>query len=331
MSQLQAMSLLVVSFCATLGSSAAWAQTIRADGAAAARVLLESAAAEYQRQKPAARIELGVAGSAGSLAKLCSSSAELAIVSRPIQKREIALCKDKSVEFVEVPIAFDAVAVIINRHNNFATSLSVDELKTMWSAAAQGKITRWNQVRASFPDAPLKLLGPDPQFEGGNTFTEAVLGPGQPSRRDYMTSVDDNVLIQGVTRDVNTLGYVSLAYYSAHRYELKAVPIAAKAGAAPVEPSVENVAKGIYQPFARPLFLYVRVKALDGAPVREFVEFLVADGARFAQEAGLAPLAANTYKLALAHVRNRSKGTAWDGAIPVNPTLLELEKRLAAL
>jgi phosphate transport system substrate-binding protein len=311
--------------------SAALAQAVRADGAAVARVLLEAAAADYQKQKPGARIELGVAGSAGSLMKLCGSSTDLAIASRPIQKPEIALCKEKSVEFVEVPVALDAIVVVVNPHNSFVESLSIDELRTMWAAAAQGKVTRWKQVNAAFPDAPLKLLGPDPQFEGGNTFTEAVLGSGQPSRRDYMVSVDDNVLIQGVTKDLNTLAYLSLPYYGAHQRTLKGVPIAAKAGAPAVEPTTENVTKGLYRPLTRPLFLYVNAKGLEGAPLREFVEYCLANGTRLSQEAGLVPLADSTYRLSLARIRSRTTGTAWDGTIPLSPTQLELQKRLAAL
>src|SRR5262249_11334162 len=157
-------------------------------------------------------------------------------------------------------------------------------------------------------------------------FTEAILGPGQPARRDYMVSVDDNVLIQGVTRDPNTLGYVSLASYSAQRHALKGVPIAAKAGAPATEPSVENVSRGIYQPLTRPLLMYVNAKALERAPVRELAEFLVSNGERNALAAGLAPVSESTYKLGLAHLRNRKTGTAWNGSIPVAPTREEMQK-----
>ncbi len=316
---------------ATLCSPGALAQTVHIDGAAAGRVLMDAAVLEYHKHKPAARIEVGVAGSAGSLAMLCNKSAGLVIASRPIQKAELASCTKLEVEFVEVPVAFDAITVVVNRRNDFVASLSVDELRTMWGAAAQGKITRWSQVNARFPDAPLKLLGPDAQFERGNTFTEAVLGPGQSARRDYMVSVDDNVLIQGVVRDPNALGYVSLAYYSAHRRTLKAVPIAAKAGATPVEPTVENIAKGLYQPFARPLFLYVNAKALDTAPVREFAEFYVANGARLAQAVKLVPLAEVSYRQGLTRIRSRVKGSLWGGTVPIGLTVEEVQKRQAAL
>jgi phosphate transport system substrate-binding protein len=304
-------------------------QTLRIDVAAAGRTLMGVAATEYQKAHTSARIELGVAGSAGSLVKLCNKEADLVVVSRPIQKPELALCKGKEVEFVEVPVAFDAVTVVVNSKNGFVSSLSLDELHTMWEAAAQGRITRWSQVNARFPDAPLKLLGPDAQFERNNTFTEAVLGPGQPARSDYMVSVDDSVLIQGVVRDPNTLGYVSLAYYRTHRSQLKAVPIAAKAGATPIEPTPENVAKGLYRPFARPLFLYVSAEALGTAPVREFVEFTLANGTRLAQAAKLVPLTDATYQHGLTRLRAGAKGTVWSGAMPLGLTVEELHRRNA--
>jgi phosphate transport system substrate-binding protein len=303
---------------------------VHTDGAAAGRALLGAAVAEYRKLKPGTRIDLGIAGSAGSLARLCNKTADLVIASRPIQKPELALCKDKEVEFVEVPVAFDAITVVVNPLNHFVASLNVDELRAIWGSDAEGKVVRWRQVNGRFPDMPLKLLAPDAQFEQASTFTEAVLR-GKPGRRDAMVSVDDNVLIQAVVRDPYAIGYVSLAYYNAHRRELKAVPIAAKAGAAAVAPSAENVANGLYQPMARPLFLYVNAKALDRAPVREFTEFYISNGARVAQAVGLVPMAASAYQQGIARLRSRSRGTAWGGAVPLGLSVEEVQKRQAAL
>lgn len=323
--------MLAISLLSAGHASPVFAQSTRINAVTAGRTLTEAALAEFKKHKPAARIELGVAGSAGSLARFCSGETDLALTARPILKDESAACEKRGVQFVEMPIALDAIAVVVNRRNSFVSSLSLDELRRIWESDAQGKITLWSQVDARFPNTPLKLLGPDSRFELASTFTEAVLGPGKSSRRDYMVSVDDDVLVRGVARDAHALAYVSLASYGAHRHELKAVPVAAQSGRAAVEPTIENVARGLYQPLSRPLLLYVNAKALDAIPVREFAEFYVANGARLARAARLVPLAEASYASGLAHLRKRSTGSAWAGVVPTDMTVQELQKRQAAL
>jgi phosphate transport system substrate-binding protein len=320
-------TLLVLALALALPALAQAPAPIRIDGAAAGAALAKAAAAEFGK----AKVALGVSGSAGGLLKLCRGEIDIAPATRPIAKDELAACKQGGTEFIELPVAMDAITVIVNPRNRFVESLSVEELRAMWRKDAQGKVVRWSQVNPAFPDAPLKLLGPDAKFEHASTFTEAILGAGQPARGDYMTSVEDSVLIQGVARDPNALSYVPYAAYLENRSRLKAVPIAPRAGAFAVAPSEENLAKGLYQPLARPLFMYVRVKALERAGVGEFVQFTLANGARLAAKANYAPLAAETYRLGLEHLNRKTAGSAWGGSVPIGLSMQELQRRQAAM
>ncbi len=265
---------LAIIVLAALPNSFAYA--IGLDGAAAGYALSKVAAEEFQKaKKRAIRIVLGNSGSSGGLRKLCRYETDLANASRPILNEEASACRKSGVEFIELPIAFDAITVVVNPRNTFVSSLSVEELRRMWEPGAQGKVVRWSQVSSRFPDAPLKLLAPDARFESVSTFGEAILGRGVRPRADSMTSVDDNVL--------------------------------------------------------RPLFLYVNVKSLDNHEVREFAQFILANGRQLATTARYVPLTEAIYKVGLEHLRNRSTGSAWGGAVPVGLSPAELQKRQAAL
>lgn len=312
-----------------LATLPARAQSIRIDGAGAGYALSKLAAGEFQKfKKNEVRLTLGTSGSAGGLRKLCRNEIDIANAARPILKEESVACLQARVEFIELPLAFDAITVVVNAQNGFVSSLTLDELRRMWEAGAQGKIVRWNQVKSRFPNQPLKLLGPDTQFEQASTFNEAVLGRGAQTRRDYMTSVSDHVLAQGVARDVNALSYVPYGTYLENRQRLKAVQITHAVGdAAPGAPS----RSGAGQVLSRPVFMYVNAKSLENASVREFLEFFLANGSRFASAARYLPLADATYRLNIEHLRRGSKGTAWGGTIPLGLTSEELQKRQAAL
>ncbi len=309
-----------------------FAYSVGIDGAAAGYALSKVAAEEFQKaKKKAVRIVLGNSGSSGGLRKLCRSEADFANASRPILNEEASACRKSGVEFIELPVAFDAITVVVNPRNTFVSSLSAEELKRIWEPAAQGKVVRWSQVSSRFPDAPLKLLAPDSRFESVGTFSEALLGRGVRPRGDTMASVDDNVLIQGVARDIYALSYVPHSTYLDNRSRVKAVPIATSAGAAAVSPSPETLASGGYALLGRPLFLYVNVKSLDNHEVREFAQFILANGGQLARTARYVPLTEATYKVGLEHLRNRSTGSAWGGVVPVGLTPAEVQKRQAAL
>jgi len=309
-----------------------FAYAIGIDGAAAGYALSKVAAEEFQSTKKSTiRIVLGNSGSGGGLRKLCRNEIDLANAARPILKEEADACRKSGVEFIELPVAFDAITVVVNARNTFVSSLSVEELRRMWEPGAQGKVVRWSQVASRFPDAPLKLLAPDARFESVGTFSEALLGRGVRPRADSMTSVDDNVLIQGVARDIHALSYVPHSTYLDNRSRVKAVPIATSAGAATVSPSPEALASGAYALLGRPLFVYVNVKSLGKPEVQELAQFMLANGGRLAKAARYVPLTEATYKVGLERLRNRSTGSAWGGAVPVGLTPAELQKRQAPL
>ncbi len=199
----------------------------------------------------------------------------------------------------------------------------------MWEEAAVGKIVRWNQVNPAFPDAPLKLLAPDARFESSDYFFAAVLGPGKPARRDYMGSVDDNVLTQGVARDGNTVSYLPAATYLENRAKLRAVPIAKSAGAEPVAASAEAVLSGRYQPLSRPIFLYVNAGSLARADVAAFAEFYATNAGRLAQAAGYVALTDTLYSTGRERLRRRVAGSVWDGVVPVGLDVRGLQRREA--
>jgi phosphate transport system substrate-binding protein len=322
---------LALLFAASAVARGACAQIVRVEGASAGSEVVRIAAEQFLKtKKGTVRVTTGISGSGESLRKLCGDKIDIVNASRPISQEELAACQRTGMEFIEIPVAFDAVTVVVNSRNAFVSALSPAELKKMWEASAQGKVVRWSQINPGFPGAPLKLLGPDSQYERASTFTEVILGQGQAARRDYMTSIDDGMLVQGVARDVNALAYLSYPIFLENRSKLKAVPIVPEHGGPALSPSPESIVSGAYA-LSRPLFLYVNRKSLDKTPVRDFAEFAISNGSWLAGEARYVPLSDGVYRLGLAHLRNRSTGTAWSGSIPTGVTPREVERRLATL
>ena len=306
---------------------AAQPQAVRIEGSSAGLTISQAAGAEFRRGHSEVAVSVALSGSGGALGKFCRGEVDVVHSARPILKAEIEACQKAEVQFIELPLAFDALTVVVNPKNGFVQSLTVAELRAMWEEAAQGRVTRWNQINASFPDAPLKLLAPDAQFEGSNYFAAAVLGAGKASRRDYMGSVDDNVLIQGVARDVNTLSYLPLATYLENRQKLRAVPIARSPGEKAVAPTAQTIASGEYQPLSRPIFLYVSAKSLARPQVAAFAAFYAANAARLAKNANYVALTESTYRQGGERQCRRVAGSARNGAVALGLTMQELQKR----
>jgi phosphate transport system substrate-binding protein len=239
-------------------------------------------------------------------------------------------CKAAGIDYYELPVAFDALTVVVNPRNSFIKTLTIAELKKMWEPGAQGKVTRWNQVNPAWPDAPLKLFGPGADSGTFDYFTEAVVGKAKSSRGDFTASEDDNVLVQGVSRDVNGLGYFGYAYYIENKDKLKAVPIVNEQGQ-PVAPSMEAVLKGAYQPLSRPIFIYVNAKSLGKPEVKEFVRYYMTHGSKLAQEVKYVPLPEAAYRTAWEHVEKGKKGTVFGGVPEVGITIEDLLNREARL
>jgi len=217
------------------------AQIVKIDGSSTVFPITEAVAEEFQKaKKGAVKVTVGISGTGGGFKKFCRGETDISDASRPILQKEMADCKAAGIEYYELPVAFDALTVVINPKNSFIRQLTVAEMKKMWEPAAQGKVTRWNQVNPAWPDAPMKLFGPGADSGTFDYFTEAVVGKSKSSRGDFTASEDDNVLVQGVARDINALGYFGYSYYVENKDKLRAVPIVNDKGEA-VIPSFEAV------------------------------------------------------------------------------------------
>ena len=213
------------------------AQVVKIDGSSTVFPVTEAVAEDFQKAKKGAiKVTVGISGTGGGFKKFCRGETDISNASRPILKSEMEDCKKAGIEYIELPVAFDALTVMVNPKNSFVKSMTVEELKKIWEPGAQGKVTRWNQVNPAWPDAPLKLFGAGSDSGTFDYFTEAIVGKAKSSRGDYTASEDDNVLVQGISRDVNALGYFGYAYYVENKDKLKAVPIVDKPGKPAVEP-----------------------------------------------------------------------------------------------
>lgn len=311
---------------------AAQAQVVKIDGSSTVFPITEGVAEDFQKSKKnAVKVTVGISGTGGGFKKFCRGETDISNASRPILKKEMEDCKAAGIEYFELPVAFDALTVVANPKNSFLKQISIEELKKMWEPAAQGKITKWNQVNPAWPDAPIKLFGAGADSGTFDYFTEAVNGKAKASRGDFTASEDDNVLVQGVSQDVNALGYFGYAYYAENQARLKAVPIVAAAGKPAVAPSEKTVLDGSYQPLSRPIFIYVNVKSLAKPEVKEFVEYMMKEAPKIAKEVKYVPLPPKAYTSNLEHIAKGKKGTVFGGNAEVGVTIEELMAREAKL
>jgi phosphate transport system substrate-binding protein len=306
-------------------------QLVKIDGSSTVFPVTEAVAEDFQKSKKGTiRVTVGISGTGGGFKKFCRGETDVQDASRPILKSEMADCAKQGIQYIELPVAFDALTVVIHPKNAFLKSLTVPELKKMWEPAAQGKITRWNQVNPQWPDAPMKLFGAGADSGTFDYFTEAVTGKSKSSRGDFTASEDDNVLVQGVSRDVNALGFFGYAYYAENQDKLKAVPIVNSKGQA-VSPSMESVLKGSYNPLARPIFIYVNTKAMERPEVKEFADYYMKHAGALAREVKYVPLPDVAYRHNLEALARKTVGTKFGGENKVGLTIEELMKLEAKL
>jgi phosphate transport system substrate-binding protein len=311
---------------APLASGIARAQIVEIDGSSTVFPVTEAVAEEFQQAKKGKiKVTVGISGTGGGFKKFCRGETDIQDASRPILKQEMEACKSAGVEYIELPVAFDALTVIVNPKNNWASSMTVAELKKIWEPAAQGKMTNWNQVRSSWPNAPLKLFGAGADSGTFDYFTEAITGKSKSSRGDFTASEDDNVLVQGVANDVNALGFFGYAYYAENSKKLKAVAV--DNGKGPVSPSEKTVLDGSYQPLSRPIYIYVSKKALAKPEVREFAEFYLKNAPKLVKEVKYVPLPDKVYAVGASRLKNGKAGTAFGGSAEVGVTIDDLVKR----
>jgi phosphate transport system substrate-binding protein len=301
---------------------------IKIDGSSTVYPITEAVAEEFQAAKKI-KVTVGISGTGGGFKKFCRGETDISEASRPILKKEMDACKEAGIQYIELPVAYDGLTVVVNKNNDFIKSLSVDELKKIWEPSAQGKIKTWNQVNPAWPNTALKLFGAGSDSGTFDYFTEAVVGKAKSSRGDYTASEDDNVIVQGVASDKGSLGYFGFAYYEENQDKLKAVPIVAKKGAPAVMPSYESVKDGSYQPLARPLFIYVNATAAAFKPeVKEFINFYLANAPTLVKEVKYIPLPANEYAAVTKHWKALKPGTGFGGVPEVGVKIEELLARI---
>ncbi len=307
------------------GGGASGPATIRVGGSSTVYPITEAVAEAYQAAHRDRRVTVSVSGTGGGFKKFCAGELDITGASRPVKTSEVEACRAAGIDFIELPVAFDGIAVVVNPGNDWVDHLTPAELKTMWEPAAQEKVTRWSQVRAGWPDAPLHLFGPGVDSGTYDYFTEAIVGEEHSSRGDFTSSEDDNVLVTGVAGDVNALGFFGLAYYVENRDKLKAVPIAPADGAPAVSPSAETVANGTYQPLSRPVFIYVARAAADRPEVAELVESYLSDeGAKLVAEVGYVGIPAETRALVQGRFHRKVTGSVFEGGSKVGVKLADL-------
>lgn len=303
---------------------------VKIDGSSTVYPITEAVGEEFQKAKKGEiKVTVGISGTGGGFKKFCRGEIDISNASRPILKAEIEACRAGGVDYIELPIAYDGLAVMVNPKNDWVDKLTVEELKRIWEPAAQGTITRWNQIRPTWPNAPLKLFGPGVDSGTFDYFTEAIVGKAKASRGDYTSSEDDNVLVQGIAGDKYSLGYFGLAYYEENKDKLKLVPIVNPKTGKAVLPSHETVMNGSYQPLSRPLFIYVSVSSLKKPEVKEFVEFYIRNVPRLARQVGYIPLPPKAYELVRERFTKGVTGSVFGGEPEVGLSIEELLRREA--
>lgn len=300
-------------------------QVVKIDGSSTVYPITEAVAEEFQKAS-GTKVTVGISGTGGGFKKFTRGETDVQNASRPIKEEELKAAKEGKIEYLELPIAYDALTVVVNSKNDWVDSIKVSDLKKLWEPEAQGKITKWNQIRPEWPNKEIKLYGAGSDSGTFDYFTEAVNGKSKASRGDYTASEDDNVLVQGVEGDRYALGYMGYSYYAAHQKRLKALGIEWDAKSKPaVKPSEEAVLAGTYNPLARPLFIYVNVKSLEKPEVKKFVEFYLQNVDRLAREVKYIPLPSEAYGKIKSRFEKMEKGTAFlhqsDLAVPIGEIL----------
>lgn len=303
---------------------------IKIDGSSTVYPITEAVAEEFQKDKKGAiKVTVGISGTGGGFKKFCRGEIDISDASRPITKKEMDACKEAGIQYVELPVAYDAMTVVINPKNDWIKSLTIADLKKIWEPAAQGTVMTWKQVRPEWPDTPIKLYGPGADSGTFDYFTEAVVGKAKSSRGDFTASEDDNVLVQGVSRDKGALGYFGFAYYIENKNKLTAVGVDNGKGA--ISPSIQTVENGTYAPLSRPIFIYVSSKAMEKPEIKEFVTFYLKQAQTLVKEVKYVPLPAQAYTLALEHFNKKKLGTVFAGESEVGLKIDDLLKREAKL
>ena len=290
--------------------------TIKVDGSSTVFPITEAVAEEYRKAGNAAQVTVGVSGTGGGFKKFCAGETDMSDASRPIKPSEVELCAKNGVEYIELPIAYDGLAIVVNPKNTFLTSITTEQLKKIWEPEAQGKVMKWSDVDPSWPAIELRLYGPGVDSGTYDYFTEAINHKEHASRGDFTSSEDDNVLVQGISGDEGALGYFGFSYYEENMEKLKLIPVddgKPENGAGPVVLTAESVQNATYQPLSRPLFIYVSKKSLERQEIQAFVKYYLAEASKLTREVGYIALPGDAYGRIQVRVDGKKTGSVFGG------------------
>lgn len=297
---------------------------IKIDGSSTVFPITEAVSEEFMKTEDT-QITVGISGTGGGFKKFCRGEIDISNASRPILRKEMDACLEAGIQYIELPVAFDALTVVVNPKNTWAKTMTVAELKKIWEPVAQGTITKWNQVNPNWPDKALKLYGPGADSGTFDYFTESIVGKSKSSRGDFTASEDDNVLVQGVSNDEGGLGYFGLAYYLENKDALHAVAV--DGGKGGVLPSMETVKNGTYAPLSRPIFIYVSKKSARRPEVQRFVAYYIGQATALVSEVKYVPLPQEEYTGVAQRFQKSETGTAFGGKAEVGVSIKELLNR----
>lgn len=267
--------------------------TIKVDGSSTVFPVTEAVAEEFRSAQPKVKVTIGVSGTGGGFKKFSRGETNLSNASRPIKDKEKKACEENNINYLELEVAYDGLAVLVNPANDWVDSFTVEELKKIWEPAAQGKIMKWNQIRPEWPNEEIHLFGPGVASGTYDYFTEAIVGKSGSSRGDFTASEDDHVLVQGIAGDKFSLGFFGLAYYAENKDKLTLIGV--HNGESIVKPTLETVSNGTYRPLSRPLFVYVNSTSVKSPEVVEFVEFYLENAGELSTDVGYIPLPEEKY------------------------------------
>jgi phosphate transport system substrate-binding protein len=299
---------------------------IRIGGSSTVFPIMTEALRAFRAAGNTTKIDLKETGTSDGFRRFCAGQLEIANASRPINSKELKACASNRISFIELPIAFDAITVVVNPANTWASQISTKELARLWARQAEGRINRWSDVNRDWPDRPIKLCGPGKDSGTYDYFNKAINGSPDHSRQDFASSEDDNVIVRCVTQNANALGYFGFSYFKANQAKLKALAIFA--ASTPASPSIANVQSGRYRPLSRPLFLYVNDQALASKPeLQRFTTYAIRNGLRIVGVAGDVPLPASTYRLVETKLYKRVTGSSYSGDLPVGLSIGDALRR----
>ncbi len=324
------------------GAMAQVRKTIKLDGSSTVQPLSLALAEKFQETKKGAVVlTVATSGTGGGFKKFCRGESDIQNASRPIQskgktgeKSEMDSCKEGKIDYIEIPVAYDAIVVAVNPKNKFLSEITIADLKKIWAPGADGKpsaIKTWQDVNPKWPAKEIKLFGAGSDSGTFDYFTEAIVGTAKSSRKDYTPAEDDNVLVNGISTEENSMGYIPFAYYSANKDKLKALAIIggekSQMKDKGVLPDPKAIETGAYYPLSRPVFIYVSTMAMKRPEVKEFVDYYISNVAETAKEENYVALPAEAYKLGQERVGQTKTGTIFGGHSEVGLSIVDLLKK----